>query len=177
MFGETGGRRAHEHARGTMSRRLKQAALVFAAVFVAVLAAAQLVRPKHTNPVTDVNRTIQAQVGTASRLVPVLDRACGDCHSNSAVWSRSPHIAPVSWVMAYSVTQGRKAVNFSEWAAYAPEQQRALLVASCRDASEGKMPPRLYTLMHPEARLSVQDVETICVAARQVEAGPAGVSQ
>jgi heme-binding protein len=160
-----------------MSRLLKRAAIVFVAVFVAVFAAAQLVRPEHTNPTTDVSRTIQARLGAASELATVLDRACNDCHSNETIWSHYPQVAPVSWVMAYGVNQGRKAVNFSEWAAYPPEQQRALLVVSCRDASEGKMPPRLYTLMHPEARLSAQDVETICAAARQVEASPAGVSQ
>ena len=70
--------------------------------------------------------------------------------------------------------EGRaKAVNFSEWAAYPPEQQRKLLVEACQDASEGKMPGRPYTLLHPEARLSVQDVETICAAARQAEADAA----
>jgi hypothetical protein len=66
------------------------------------------------------------------------------------------------------VTEGRKAVNFSEWAAYPPATQRALLSASCRDVSEGKMPGP-YTLLHPEMRLSSRDVETICAAARQVE--------
>ena len=74
--------------------------------------------------------------------------------------------------MAYGVTEGRKAVNFSEWAAYPPEQQRMLLVVSCQDASNGKMPGP-YTLLHPETRLSTQDVETICAAARQAEADAA----
>jgi len=65
-----------------MSRRLRQAAVVFIIIF----AAAQLVRPTGTNPATDVSRTIQAHVGTESGLVAVLDRACGDCHSNNTVW-------------------------------------------------------------------------------------------
>src|SRR5512144_989118 len=113
-----------------MSSRLKHAAVVFVVVF----AAAQLVRPERKNPATDASRTIQAHWGTASGLVAVLDRACSDCHSNGTVWPWYTQIAPVSWLMAYGVTAGRKAVNFSEWAAYPPEQQRALLVASCRDA-------------------------------------------
>jgi hypothetical protein len=71
--------------------------------------------------------------------------------------------------MAYGVSQGRKALNFSEWAAYAPEQQRVLLVESCQDVSQGKMPGP-YTLLHPEMRLSPHDIETICAAARQAEA-------
>jgi hypothetical protein len=67
--------------------------------------------------------------------------------------------------MAYGVREGRKAVNFSEWAAYPPERQRQLLIESCRDASAGKMPGS-YTLLHPETRLSAQDIETICKASQ-----------
>jgi Haem-binding domain len=155
-----------------VSRRLKQAAVVFVAVF----AAAQLVPPERANPATDVSRTIQAHAGTASGLVAVLDRACRDCHSNRTVWPWYTRIAPVSWFMAAGVSKGRKAVNFSEWAAYSPEQQRMLLAVSCDDATSGKMPGP-YTLLHPETRLSAQDVETICAAARQADAHPAGVSR
>jgi Haem-binding domain len=150
-----------------MSRPAKQAAIVF----IVVVAAAQLVRPQRANPPTDARRTIQAQVGTASGLVAVLDRACSDCHSNRTVWPWYTQIAPMSWLMAYGVREGRGAVNFSEWAAYPPELQRQLLVGSCRDASEGKMPGSPYTLLHPEARLSAHDIETICAAARQAGAG------
>jgi hypothetical protein len=146
-----------------VSRRLKQAAVVFVVVF----ASAQLFRPARANPVTDESRTIQAHVGTTSGLVAVLDRACNDCHSNRTVWSRYTQVAPVSWLIVYGVTQGRKAVNFSQWTAYSPERQRTLLIESCQDASEGKMPGRPYTLLRPEARLSAQDVETICSASRQ----------
>jgi hypothetical protein len=148
-----------------VSKRLKQAAIVFVVVF----AAAQLVRPERTNPATDVSRTIRAHVGTASGLVAVLDRACRDCHSNGTVWPWYTQIAPVSWLMVYGVTEGRRAVNFSDWTAYSPEQQRLLLAVSCDDATSGKMPGP-YTLLHPETRLSAQDIETICAAARQADA-------
>ena len=151
-----------------MSKRLKQAALVL----VVVVAAAQLVRPERANPPTDASRTIQAHVGTSSELAAILDRSCRDCHSNGTAWPWYTQIAPVSWLMAYGVTKGRKAVNFSEWAAYPLDQQRAVLVASCQDASAGKM-PGAYTLLHPEMRLSAQDIETICAAARQAEADAA----
>jgi Haem-binding domain len=151
-----------------VSRRLKQAAVVFVIVF----AAAQLVRPERANPATDASRTIQAHEGTTRELVAVLDRACRDCHSNGTVWPWYTHVAPVSWLMVYGVTKGRQAVNFSEWAAYQPEQQRALLVESCQDVSEEKMPGP-YALLHPDMRLSAQDVETICAAAREAAADAA----
>jgi hypothetical protein len=97
----------------------------------------------------------------------VLDRSCGDCHSNQTIWPWYTQIAPASWLWAYGVKAGRKAVNFSEWSAYPPELQRQLLVQSCDDASRGTMPDRSYTLLNPAARLSALDVETICAAARQ----------
>ncbi len=148
-----------------MNRRLKQAA----SVVVIGFAAAQLVRPDRATPATDARRTIQAQVGTASGLVAVLDRACNDCHSNRAAWPWFTKVAPVSWVWANGLKEARSAVNFSEWAAYRPDQQRKLLMDSCQAASNGRMPGP-WTLVRPESKLSSRDIETICSAARQTEA-------
>jgi hypothetical protein len=148
-----------------MPRRVKQAFVVLVGVF----AVAQLVRPTRANPETDPSRTIQAHLGKASELAAVLDRSCRDCHSNRTVWRWYTNVAPVSWLMASGVTKGRDVVNFSEWGSYAPDVQRTLLSASCQAASRGKMPGP-YTLIRPETRLSPQDIETICGAARQAEA-------
>jgi heme-binding protein len=146
----------------TVGRRWKQAFAVFAIVF----AAAQVIRPDRANPPTDPGRTIRAHLGASTAAVAVIERSCGDCHSNATVWPWYTQIAPVSWLMAYGVAEGRKAVNFSEWSAYSPEQQRILLAVSCDDVTSGKMPGP-YTLLHPEMRLSAQDVATICAAARK----------
>ena len=155
-----------------MSKRLRQAAVVFIVVF----AAAQLVRPGRTNPATDVSRTIQAHAGTASGLAAVLDRSCRDCHSNETVWPWYTQVAPLSWLMARAVAEGRKAVNFSEWAAYSPEQQRLMLAVSCDDATSGKM-PGAYTFFKPDTRLSAPDIQTICAAAGAVNAHATGASR
>ena len=148
-----------------MKRRFAQAGILFVVVF----AAAQLIRPERANPPTDRSHTFQAQAGTSSGVVAVLDRSCGDCHSNNTEWRWYSKVAPLSWVMASSVTEGRKAVNFSEWSAYSPQTQRMLLTASCEDMSAGKMPGP-YTLLRPDTRLSAQDIEAVCAAARQAEA-------
>ena len=144
-----------------MSRRLNQAAVI---VIVGV-AAAQFVRPDRSNPPIDASRTVQAQVGATSGLAAVVDRSCRDCHTNATVWPKFASVAPLSWLMAYGVTKGREAVNFSEWASYSPDQQRLLLAVSCDDVTSGKM-PGAYTLVRPETRLSAGDVETVCAAMR-----------
>ena len=148
-----------------MRRRVKQVTVVFVIVF----AAAQLIRPERVNPATDAAHTIRAHAGTTSQLVAVLDRSCRDCHSNNTVWPWYTQIAPLSWLMARGVAEGRKAVNFSVWASYPPDVQRMLLSVSCQDATSGKMPGP-YTLVRPETKLSPQDIETICAGARQAEA-------
>jgi len=84
-----------------MNRRFIKAVVVLVGAF----AAAQLVRPERANPPTDPRRTIQAHAGTSSELVAVLDRACGDCHSNGTVWQRYTQIAPVSWVIVHGVAE------------------------------------------------------------------------
>jgi len=145
-----------------MSRRLKQLAVVFIIVF----AAAQLVRPARANPATDPSHTIEAVLGPESALPPILDRACGDCHANNTTSSWYTRVAPLSWLMARSVAEGRRVVNFSEWSGYPPEVQDALLSASCAAATSGKMPGP-YVVFRPAAKLSPRDIETICAAAGQ----------
>ena len=145
-----------------MSRRLKQAALVL----VVLLAGAQLVRPNRANPPIDPARTIGAYADRSSGLTSILDRSCGDCHSNATVWPWYTQVAPLSWAMARGVSEGRRAVNFSEWAGYSKAQQQTLLSVSCDDVSSGKMPGP-WTLIHPETKLSSQDIAAICAAARQ----------
>ena len=145
-----------------MARRLKQAAVALIVLF----AAAQLIRPDRANPPVVPDRTIQAHVDAASGLPAILDRSCGDCHSNATVWPWYTTVAPVSWLMSYGVKKGRQAINFSEWGAYPADIQKLLLIASCEDVTAGRMPGP-YTLLHPEMRLSAGDIEAICTASRQ----------
>jgi hypothetical protein len=145
-----------------MSRRLKQATVVVVVVF----ATAQFIRPGRANPATDARQSIQGSAGTPNALVAILDRSCGDCHSNRTVWPWYARVAPLSWLMAAGVKKGREVVNFSEWSSYSAATQHTRMVMSCDAVSKGTMPGRAWTTLHPETRLSAQDIATICAAAR-----------
>jgi hypothetical protein len=82
-------------------------------------------------------------------------RACFDCHSNETQWPMYSRIAPVSWLVARDVQEGRAELNFSEWQRPQKEAREA-----AKTVTEGEMPLRLYTLMH--TRLS--DVERATLA-------------
>ena len=83
-------------------------------------------------------------------------RACFDCHSNETVWPRYAQIAPMSWLIQHDVVEGRRALNFSEW--QRPQEEAGEAAKSVR---EREMPPWMYTLLHPEARLSPEERSTL----------------
>lgn len=76
-------------------------------------------------------------------------RACFDCHSNETQWPWYSHVAPASWLLQRHVDDGRRELNFSEWPHGSGEADEAAEVVL-----DGEMPPRSYTLVHPEAKLS-----------------------
>jgi hypothetical protein len=156
-----------------MNKILKVGGIAGIALLAAAIAPALLVRPA-TNLPNDSRNSIQAQPRTSSALRKVLDRSCGDCHSNTMAERWYTRVPPLSALMAYAAKEGRKAVNFSEWTRYSPERQQALLLASCADAKRGTMPVEAYVRVRSDARLSVGDVETICSAAEQ--AAPSATS-
>jgi len=94
----------------------------------------------------------------ASRVEPKWDkpatralarRACFDCHSNETVWPWYSHVAPVSWLVLHDVEDGRHSMNFSEWDKPQDDADHA-----AKMVNRGKMPLKKYLLLHPDARLS-----------------------
>ena len=83
-------------------------------------------------------------------------QACFDCHSNETEWPAYARVAPVSWLVQHDVSEGRAHLNFSEWQRPQKEADEA-----AEEVLEGKMPLRVYRLMHAHARLSAADRERL----------------
>ncbi len=83
-------------------------------------------------------------------------RACFDCHSNESAWPWYTHVAPASWLVQSHVDEGRQVLNFSDWSRTYEEA-----VEAGEAVLDGEMPPRSYTLMHPEARLSLAEKDAL----------------
>lgn len=82
--------------------------------------------------------------------------ACGDCHSNETVWPWYSNIAPVSWLVQNDVEEGRSKFNVSRWGQGENEAHEA-----AETIQEGEMPPPIFLITHPEARLSDADEQTL----------------
>jgi heme-binding protein len=90
----------------------------------------------------------------------VLDRSCGDCHSDHTRWPWYSRTAPVSWILYRDVSKGRAKLNFSQWQ-QKPGTTNARMEI-CDAVTDGEMPLHGYTLLHPDAKLSQEDIELIC---------------
>ena len=82
-------------------------------------------------------------------------RACFDCHSNETRWPWYSNIAPLSWLIQRDVDEGRDELNWSEWG---PDEEGD---ESAETVIDGSMPPDSYPLLHPEARLSDQEIDAL----------------
>ena len=141
-----------------MSKLFKIAGSV---VFLALIVM-QLFRPARTNPASDPSASFQAIVKPSQQVASSLKRACNDCHSNQTVWPWYSHVAPASWLVVNDVNEGRAHLNFSNWTQPGAEGEKPDIGEICSEVQAGKMPLRGYTLLHPQAKLSSQEVEALC---------------
>jgi mono/diheme cytochrome c family protein len=86
----------------------------------------------------------------------LFQRACFDCHSNQTGWRFYSYVAPVSWLVARDVNQGRSHLNFSQWD---QPQKHAKDVAD--QVKTGEMPLWFYVPLHPSAKLSAAEKEAL----------------
>ncbi len=107
------------------------------------------------------NPPITGTIVTPPAVTSVLRRSCFDCHSNETVWPWYSRVAPVSWLVAHDVHEGREHLNFSEWRPLARETKQRRLGDIIEVLREGEMPPGIYTPLHPEARLSMEEVAAL----------------
>ena len=108
-------------------------------------------------PVDRSNPPVEAAIAAPPDVQAILKRACFDCHSNETVWPWYASVAPMSWLVAKDVREGRKNINFSNWGKLTERKQAGAARAMWREVEEGKMPLPAYLSMHIEAELTEAD--------------------
>jgi hypothetical protein len=124
-------------------------------VALVVFAAIQIVPVERSNP------PVTQTVSMTPAVEPILRRACFDCHSHETRWPWYASVAPVSWLVAWDVAEAREHLNFSTWDVYPPKKSSKLLDELIEEVHEGEMPLWYYRLVHREAVLSNDDLDTI----------------
>ena len=124
--------------------RIKIGLLALAGLMVV----AQVFRIDQTNP------PVEGALVAPSQIEALMRRACYDCHSNETVWPWYSNVAPVSWMVAHDVKEGREELNFSRWSAYDEAKKTKKLKKTAKEVAKVEMPPWYYVWAHPEARIS-----------------------
>lgn len=145
-----------------MKRNWKKWGLIVGAV---VLVAIQLVPVDRSNP------PVEADLDAPQAVKSVLRTACYDCHSNETHWPWYSYVAPVSWLVAHDIEEARGEFSFSGWGQMDPRKQAELRAEIWHEVEEGEMPLAIYRLMHSEARLSPDQLDTLRAWARSAPEG------
>lgn len=134
---------------------MKKAILISLSGLLAIFVVLQCFRPTVDNP--PVTGDFQAPVNVKAILV----RACYDCHSNQTNLRWYDQVQPIYWQVAQHVKDGRKVLNFSDWAKLAPADQKGKLWEAINQIDQGAMPISSYTFVHRDARVSADDLSTL----------------
>ena len=134
-----------------MKKNLKRNILM---IIVAILVIIQFVPVNRENPPLDPAKDFIAVSGIDAQSATLLKSACYDCHSNESKYPWYSYVAPVSFLVANHIEEGREELNFSEWADYTAKKKDHKLEEIGEALTEGWMPLKDYKLMHAEARLT-----------------------
>jgi hypothetical protein len=131
---------------------------------VALLLLIQLVPVDRSNP--PVTGEIEAPADVKS----LLERSCYDCHSSETRWPWYSRVAPVSWLVAHDVEEGREHVDFSSWKQLSAGDRAHALEEIEEVMVDEEMPLWFYLPLHPEARLAEADRERLIAWAKGARA-------
>jgi len=129
---------------------MKKLKWIFAAL-VAGFALLQLTNPARTNP--PVVSDMMASNAPPPEVAAMFHAACYDCHSYETKWPWYSHVAPVSWLIASDVNEGRRNLNLSDWPSD-PVRAAKRLEDMSEKIGYDEMPPAKYTAIHADARLT-----------------------
>jgi hypothetical protein len=137
-------------------------------IVIVVLVLIQFIRPeKNISSVASIN-DISSKYAVPADVKEVLEKACNDCHSNNTVYPWYSNIQPVGWWLQYHVKEGKRELNFSEFATYPAKKQDHKMEEMIEMVKKGEMPLNSYTWMHTNAKLSEQERQLLVNWAQEI---------
>ncbi len=109
-------------------------------------------RPQKNNSglaVNDIHKIHQVP----EELDSLFKTSCYDCHSNSTAYPWYFNVQPVAMWLGDHIIDGKKELNFSEFASYSIRKQYKKLEEIGEQVKENEMPLKSYTLIHSRAKL------------------------
>ncbi len=141
-----------------MKKALKIVAVGLAVAFLAI----QLIRPDFTNPPVNQAEALAASASVPANVEAIFKRSCADCHSHETRYPWYSYVQPSAWFLAGHIADGRAELNFSVWNTYPASRKKRKLEEICDQVRSREMPLPSYLWIHGAARLTDDDVKTLC---------------
>lgn len=91
----------------------------------------------------------------------ILHTSCYDCHSNNTNYLWYDYIQPARMFVESRISNGKKELNFSQWADYSNRKQNSKLERIIKEVKQGDMPLKSYTILHTSAKLNADEKEQL----------------
>jgi hypothetical protein len=91
----------------------------------------------------------------------ILKTSCNDCHSNNTRYPWYAKVQPFAWWLDNHIQEGKRELNFSEFADYAPRRKYKKMEEVIDEVKEEAMPLASYTLLHRDARLNKEQKDML----------------
>lgn len=102
-----------------------------------------------------------AEIQAPPALKAVLKKDCYSCHSNDRRLAWFDEIEPAYLLVRKDILEARGRLNFSTIGAKPAAAQKGALYEAVAMMQSGTMPPARFTMLHPEAKVTPEDLRTI----------------
>lgn len=140
-----------------MKRYLKRIVIGLFIVFVLI----QAIRPAKNTGNAEATTDIMHVVAVPDTVKGLLKESCYDCHANNTRYPWYAEVSPMSWLLANHVKNGKKELNFTEFANLTPRRMRSKLSSIAEQVEKREMPLNSYLLLHTNARLNDGQIKLI----------------
>ena len=135
-----------------LKKILKKSFQILLLVFIII----QFIRPAKNKSEGISNNDISKIYPVPENVQAILKTSCYDCHSNNTVYPWYASIQPVAWWLDDHIQEGKKELNFSEFASYRIGRQYRKLDEINKEVKEDAMPLDNYLWIHKYAKLDDQ---------------------
>jgi len=122
-----------------------------------VIGVMQFIRPEKNISTSPSAANIANHYPMSDDVKAILGKACNDCHSNNTYYPWYASVQPLGWWLDHHVDEGKGELNFDDFLNYKPKKARHKMEEVNEMVKEGEMPLKSYTLVHREAKLSLEE--------------------
>lgn len=140
---------------------MKKIVRIILIVLLIALIVIQFFRPAKNTEVEIAANQLTAVQNVPENVQQILKVSCYDCHSNTTRYPWYSNIQPVAWFLNDHVTEGKKELNFSEFATYPAYRRYKKFKEIQKQVKEDEMPLYSYTIPHRDAVLSAGQKENL----------------